>query len=298
MPLVESKIYNDGSHYIAIPHTERKTKRKRKTVEETIIVGDRETTKKAYFDELYAQSKSHKEKAVKADVLGKMQEHFEKKSDAVMFVESNIMRKKRNLACRRTRLMRKAALQDFNYFCTFTYDSEKMTEVEFRKKLTYVFNNLSTRKGWRYIGVWERGYETNRLHFHGVFYIPEGTLPGELKEERGFSFANLRRETIHQCTYFKERFGRNDFDPVGKDTNLSSELMYMVKYIEKTGGKIVYSRGLPQFFISDVMDEDIVCPIDEEQQKYVLSDDFACYDQGEYKGQVSPEVIAEMRKLN
>jgi len=32
----------------------------------------------------------------------------------------------------------------------------------------------------------------------------------------------------------------------------------MVKYIEKTGEKIVYSRGLPQFFISDVMDEDIV----------------------------------------
>ena len=72
----------------------------------------------------------------------------------------------------------------------------------------------------------------------------------------------------------------------------------MVKYIEKTGDKIVYSRGLPQFFISDVMDEDIVCPIDEEQQKYVLADDFACYDQGEYKGQVSPEVIAGMRKVN
>lgn len=28
----------------------------------------------------------------------------------------------------------------------------------------------------------------------------------------------------------------------------------------KTGEKIVYSKGLPQFFVSDVMDEDIVCP--------------------------------------
>ena len=135
MPLIESKIYSDGSHYIAIPHTERRSKRKRKTVEETIIVDDRETTKKAYFDELYAQSKSHKDKALKSEVLEKMREHFDKKSEAVLFVESNIMRKKRNLACRRTRLMRKAALQEFNYFCTITYDSDKIDEVDFRKKI-------------------------------------------------------------------------------------------------------------------------------------------------------------------
>lgn len=298
MPLVESKIYNDGNHYIAIPHTERRTKRKRKTVEETIIVDDRETTKKAYFDELYAQSKSRKEKTVKAEVLEKMSEHFDKKSDAVLFVESNMMRKKRNLACRRTRLMRKAALQDFNYFCTFTYDSDKMTEVLFRKKLSYVFNNLSTRKGWKYIGVWERGRETSRLHFHGLFLIPEGTLPGTLEMNSGFSFSTKRRQHFLECTYFAERFGRNEFAPIERERDYEQELIYMVKYIEKTGGKIVYSRGLPQFFISDVMDEDIVCPYDEEQQKYVLADDFACYDQGEYKGQVSPKVIAEMRKLN
>ena len=298
MPLVESKIYSDGSHYIAIPHTERKSKRKRKTVEESIVVGDKKTTKKAYFDELYAQSQSGKEKMVKAEVLGKMEEHFEKKSDAVMFVESNMMRKKRNLACRRTRLMRKAALQEFNYFCTFTYDSDKMEEIEFRKKLKYVFNNLSTRKGWRYIGVWERGGDTKRLHFHGIFHIPDGTLPGELTIDDGYSFAHSRREKILQCSYFKERFGRNDFDPIEKDSSLSKELIYMVKYIEKTGEKIVYSRGLPQFFISDVMDEDILCLYDEEAEKYILADDFACYDQGEYKGQVSPEVIAGMRKVN
>ena len=166
------------------------------------------------------------------------------------------------------------------------------------KKLSCTFNHLSNRKGWRYIGVWERGSDTNRLHFHGVFHIPNGTLPGELKSESGFSFAHFRREKILQCSYFKERFGRNDFAPLGKETNVSSELMYMLKYIEKTGGKIVYSRGLPQSFISDVVDEDIVCPYDEEVEKYILADNFACYDQGEYKGQVSPEVIAGMRKVN
>jgi len=298
MPLVESKIYNDGNHYIAIPHTERRSKRRHKTVEESIVVDDRETTKKAYFDELYAQSKSRKEKKVKAEVLEKMSAHFDKKKDAEMFVESNMMRKKRNLACRRTRLIRKASLQNFNYFCTFTYDSDKMTEVEFRKKLSCAFNHFSNRKGWKYIGVWERGAETERLHFHGLFHIPEGTMPGELLTQSGYSFARFKREKSLYCSYFQERFGRNLFDPVENDRCYEKELIYMVKYIEKTGEKIVYSRGLPQFFISDVMDEDIVCPIDEEQEKFVLVDDFACYDQGEYKGQVSPEVIAGMRKVN
>ena len=32
--------------------------------------------------------------------------------------------------------------------------------------------------------------------------------------------------------------------------------------------------------------------------KLLLFDDFICYDQGEIKGQVSPEVIAEMRKTD
>ena len=35
-----------------------------------------------------------------------------------------------------------------------------------------------------------------------------------------------------------------------------------------------------------------------DNYKQLLHDDFACYDQGEYKGQVSPEVIAGMRKAN
>lgn len=38
------------------------------------------------------------------------------------------------------------------------------------------------RKGWKYVGVWERSPEKQRLHFHGIFYIPEGTMPGMLLE--------------------------------------------------------------------------------------------------------------------
>ena len=299
MPYPESKIYYDGSHYIAIPHTERPTRRRTKPkADEPIVVDGKETTKKAYFEELYAQSTGRKMKDVKKEVLEKMGKHFDKPSEAEMFVMSSIMRKKRNMSCRYTRVFRKAALQEFNYFCTFTYDPQKMDEVAFRKKLTYVFNNLSTRKGWKYIGVWERSPQAKRLHFHGVFYIPDGTLPGTLTPNSGYSFSQYRRHKFLQCDYFAERFGRNEFDPIDATTDLTHELYYMLKYIEKSGESIVYSRGLPQFFISDVMEEDIVCPYGEEEQKFVLFDNFSCYDEGEYKGQVSPEVIAGMRKKN
>ena len=67
-------------------------------------------------------------------------------------------------------------------------------------------------------------------------------------------------------------------------------LNYMLKYIEKTGERIVYSRGLPQFFISDIMDED--------EYKVVLFDNFQCIDEGTLMGTVSKEVIQTMRKAN
>lgn len=38
MPYGETKVYFDGSHYIAIPHTTRPTKRRPKPLEEKIVV--------------------------------------------------------------------------------------------------------------------------------------------------------------------------------------------------------------------------------------------------------------------
>lgn len=41
MPYGEAKVYFDGSHYIAIPHTTRPTKRRLKQPEEKIVVVDK-----------------------------------------------------------------------------------------------------------------------------------------------------------------------------------------------------------------------------------------------------------------
>ena len=79
---------------------------------------------------------------------------------------------------------------------------------------------------------------------------------------------------------------------------LGEAVSYILKYIEKTGEKIVYSKGLPQFFVSDIMDDDVVCPMGENEEKLLLFDEFSCYDDGCYMGKVSKEVIAKMPKEN
>lgn len=146
--------------------------------------------------------------------------------------------------------------------------------------------------------MWERSPEKKRLHFHGMFYIPEGTLPGEMKEVSVYSFSEHKRKVTHENSYFKERFGRNDFDSMVSEFMLDGAVTYILKYIEKSGEKIIYSRGLPQFFVSDIMEDDVICPIGEEDRKLLLFDNFSCWDEGCYMGKLSKEVIAQMPKCN
>ena len=102
-----------------------------------------------------------------------------------------------------------------------------------------------------------------------------------------------------QSSYFNERFGRTDFTAVNfEDKTLGNALAYLMKYIEKSGEKIVYSKKLYQYFISDIFDDDIVSTIGQEDKKLLLYDDFNCWDEGVLMGKVSPEVLEQMRKCN
>ena len=108
-----------------------------------------------------------------------------------------------------------------------------------------------------------------------------------------------KRKTIIQNTFFAEKFGRNEFDDISfADIVYGKAIAYLMKYIEKSGEKIVYSKGLPQFFISDIMDDDVVCPYGQEDKKLLLFDNFTCWDEGEYIGTVSAETISRLRKSN
>ena len=180
----------------------------------------------------------------------------------------------------------------------FYYDGKKHTEKTFKDKLQNTLSHLCSRKKWKYAGVWERSPEKKRLHFHGLFYIPDGTMPGELQEVNDFSLITHKRQTTVQNTYFNERFGRSDFEKIDDNRKMGAAVAYILKYIEKTGERIVYSRGLPQYFISDILPEDVVMKVGQEEKKLLLFDDFKCIDEGCIVGTVSEDTIRQMPKCN
>ena len=123
-------------------------------------------------------------------------------------------------------------------------------------------------------------------------------MSGKLEEVRDYDTRKKRMQTIQQNTFFAERFGRNEFRPIHHSSELPQMVKYLMKYIEKSGGKLVYSRGLYQYFETDIMDEDIICPYGLEERKFILFDDFGCWIEGEYIGQSSDrEVIARLPKV-
>ena len=289
----ETKIYSDGSHYIAIPKTTRPTKKRKK-----MSKNDIELKEKA--DKVFEENKGKKKVEKKEELIRELKGYFEDENEAKQFADEYMEKRQRNLIERRKRLSRKINIGSWNYFCTFTYDDKLHDEESFKKKLSNCLKKMSHRKGWIYIGVWERSPEKNRLHFHGVFNIPEGAMVGELIEVADYSFSTHNRQTTTQNTYFNERFGRSDFSPIQSSMDaIQDAKRYLMKYLEKSGERVVYSKGTPTYFISDILEEDVVCSMNEKKGiKLILFDDFQCLDEGCYMGQVSPEVIAQMRKAN
>lgn len=292
MAFQNAKVYFDGSHYIAIPYKANPTAKKGGSFK------DLEIDKKAEaFEKAYKGVKAKKRKEKFAEIVAEVAPLFENEETASAFVAENMERKNRNLIARRTRLARKINLGEWNYFCTFTYDDKKHTEDSFKAKLRDCFKKLCYRKGWAYIGVWERSPQNNRLHFHGLFNIPENAMVGDLIEHRDYSTKAHKMQTTMQNTYFNERFGRSDFQPIDP-MELDDAKAYLMKYIEKTGERIAYSKNTFTYFYSDILDEDVICTIGQEDRKLLLYDNFSCFDNGVYVGEVSRETIKQMRKTN
>ena len=161
------------------------------------------------------------------------------------------------------------------------------------------FNTFQKRKGWRYMGVWERAPKTKRLHFHGLFYIPEGTIPGNMIEKKDFNLNTHKMQLTLQSEYFNSRFGRNDFERIDDNlVKMGNAMAYILKYIDKTHEKIVYSRKLPVYVISDIDENDVLCGIGVEEKKLLLQDKFMCYDEGEQIGVISQKTKSRLRTSN
>ena len=210
MPIINAKVYNDGSFPIAIPPNlnpppKRKGKAKEYLAKISLPISEDENTPpskkekeiakyaksraekggnekivtvdlKEIFNDLYDKFADKKKAEKKRELINGLRAYIQDERELKAFVESQLERKLRNYIVKMTRLYRKVYNNDFNYFCTFTYDDKKHTEESFMKSLKNCLKHLSNRKGWKYIGVFERSPEKKRLHFHGIFHIPENAM--------------------------------------------------------------------------------------------------------------------------
>ena len=177
-------------------------------------------SRKEIFERLYKEHLYDSRRKRKREIIKGMLPYCKDYEDAKLFTELNLRRKRNNLIARRIRMTRKANLQDFTHFVTFTYSDALHTEQSFKKSLGTCLRHYADRKGWKCMGVWERSPEKQRLHFHGIFYIPEGTMPGQMMDVNDFNFKSKRRKITHQNTYFNEHFGRSDFEKIENDNDL------------------------------------------------------------------------------
>lgn len=147
----KAKIYSDGSHYIAIPHTTRWTKPRLKKQEKEITVDENlkpvqdkqepitpngvvltqvefvdgelvpvmKTVKSKELKQLKSKSlkgctrqiRGLNDKLLRAKIIDGVKRLFKDLKSAENYVDDNLERKKRNLICRRTRMVRKVNLQ-------------------------------------------------------------------------------------------------------------------------------------------------------------------------------------------
>lgn len=297
MPLTQTKVYFDGSHYIAIPqgsYPSGKGCKKQHSANPTPEQIDR----KEQFETAYKESKKLPKKERDKFFDERLKDAIPEDTERKAFIAENKERKKRNNSKKYSLLWRKVRLQQWNYFVTLTFDSEKCTAETFKAKLTDTLKKLVMRKGWKYIGAWEHGGENGRLHFHGIFVIPDGQMVGELQSVTDYSTKRKRRQTKLQNTYFYKRFGLNEFVEISP-RDVEHSVKYIIKYIEKEGGRLCQGGDIKPYFLATVLDEDIIAPYGVDDKKAILADDFTCIDSdGVVHGKVSQEVIDKMPKSN
>ena len=109
------------------------------------------------------------------------------------------------------------------------------------------------------MGVFEYGEKNGVIHFHALIYVPNNEMIGELVKKREYSTKRGERHTRYGNTFFDEDFGMSDFQEVNPILlKRGGTSRYLVKYITKTGEKVVYSRGIPAEICKELSDNDIV----------------------------------------
>ena len=123
-------------------------------------------------------------------------------------------------------------------------------------------------------------------------------MVGKIIETKDYSTKTHQMQVAHQNTFFLERFGRNDFKVIENNLHSQQAVRYMLKYIRKTGEKVIYSKHLQTYFVTDILEDDVVCTIGQENRKILLFDNFKCWDleTGTLFGTINKELIDKLPK--
>ena len=267
------KIYHDGGHYVATLY-EARDSRKNYTVKNRV-----KQDIDILFDGLFFEARKmglrdgKTQKPMTEYIKDGILKLFDDTVDMDEYIEHGIKRRLNNILHRKKRFRRKGFLNKWTHFVTFTYDDKKHTEESFRRKLRKCLSNLRTRRGWKYMGVFEYAPETGRLHFHGLVYVPDGEMLGKIYEKEDYSTAQQKMQITHPNTFFEENFGRNDFEELTEmQLKHGNQMEYILKYIGKTGERIVYSRGIPTEIEKEISQSEVLCEFFDFVGKFVLAD--------------------------
>lgn len=151
-----------------------------------------------------------------------------------------------NLHNRVKRFQRKAMfnMTKYCYFITISYSDDNFFDEEsFREALKGWFSRCHSRKGSFVQGVFERGSSDNRLHFHGLMYVPDGFFKDGLVERKVYSTKKQKWISIMENPTLRRKFGQNDFSRINQ-YNIVEHIKYICKYIAKSGERFFYNRGI------------------------------------------------------
>lgn len=247
MKFKKVNVYHDGTQFIAVldaPENLKKSSKKISVLDE--IPEEMYEKFKMFFSEAQYKRITRKKQIeyIYDRFIESNEELFDIPNEEILWHMY-----KRYVSClhsRKKRFFRKAYLNPWNWWTTFTYDSKKLTADEFEHQIRTKLSDLSSHRGWRYMLRWEEGELNERRHLHAVLYVPEGAMVGEMFTDSHRSYKRGNKiEFFTNNTYFAERFGISQWEKIDTLSDNKSILQYMLKYMEKDDGKIIYSRGIP-----------------------------------------------------
>ena len=71
-----------------------------------------------------------------------------------------------------------------------------------------------------------------------------------------------------------------------------------MKYLDKSGERIVYSRNIPTYYVTDILDEDVLCNLGDDDPRLILADNFSSFNEGCYVGEICTETKKKLKTAN